>query len=129
MVVEFVCVRCGAKFTRERSRRGGNPPQVCEACKAARAHDYHVAYKRRQAEAKKPKKAAKPAKIVKRCRRCGRVFEEKRISLTKVANASEGYVEHRYCPNCLWKQRRAAQACDPRYIAVGGHGDILEAGR
>ena len=129
MVVEFVCVRCGEKFTRERSRRGGNPPQVCEACKAARAHDYHVAYKRRQAEAKKPKRPAKPAKIVKRCRRCGRTFEEKRLSLTKVANASEGYVEHRYCPSCRWKQRRAAQACDPRYTGVGGHGDILEAGR
>ena len=129
MVVEFVCVRCGEKFTRERSRRGGNPPQVCEACKAARAHDYHVAYKRRQAEAKKPKRPAKPAKIVKRCRRCGRTFEEKRLSLTKVANASEGYVEHRYCPSCRWKQRRAAQACDPRYIAVGGHGGILEEGR
>ena len=129
MVVEFVCVRCGEKFTRERSRRGGNPPQVCEACKAARAHDYRVAYKRRQAEAKKPKRPAKPAKIVKRCRRCGRTFEEKRLSLTKVANASEGYVEHRYCPSCRWKQRRAAQACDPRYIAVGGHGGILEEGR
>ena len=126
MVVEFVCVRCGEKFTRERSRRGGNPPQVCEACKAARAHDYHVAYKRRQAEAKKPKRPAKPAKIVKRCRRCGRTFEEKRLSLTKVANASEGYVEHRYCPSCRWKQRRAAQACDPRYVGVGGHGDVLE---
>lgn len=129
MVVEFVCVRCGEKFTRERSRRGGNPPQVCEACKAARAHDYHVAYKRRQAEAKKPKRPAKPAKIVKRCRRCGRTFEEKRLSLTKVANASEGYVEHRYCPSCRWKQRRAAQACDPRYTCVGGHGGILEEGR
>lgn len=133
MEVEFVCVRCGAKFTRERSRRGGNPPQVCEACKAARAHDYRVAARRRRNAEEKMKRAAarpvKPAKIVKRCRRCGRTFEEKRLSLTKVANASEGYVEHRYCPNCRWKQRRAAQACDPRYIAVGGHGGILEEGR
>lgn len=132
MVVEFVCVRCGEKFTRERSRRGGNPPQVCEACKVARAHDYKEAARRRRNAEEMMKRAAvgpaKPAKIVKRCRLCGRVFEEKRLSLTRIADTSEGYVEHRYCPNCRLKQRRAAQACDPRYIVVGGHGGILEDG-
>jgi hypothetical protein len=66
------------------------------------------------------------AKIVKKCRRCGRTFEEARLSPYKVLGSDDGYVEHRYCPSCRWKQRRAARACDPRYSGVGGHGDILE---
>ena len=66
------------------------------------------------------------AKIVKKCRRCGRTFEEARLSPYKVQGSDDGYVEHRYCPSCRWKQRRAARACDPRYTGVGGHGDILE---
>lgn len=69
------------------------------------------------------------AKIVKKCRRCGRTFEEARLSPYKVQGSDDGYVEHRYCPSCRWKQRRAARACDPRYSGVGGHGDVLEAGR
>ena len=66
------------------------------------------------------------AKIVKKCRRCGRTFEDARLSPYKVQGSDDGYVEHRYCPSCRWKQRRAARACDPRYAGVGGHGDILE---
>lgn len=136
MLGEFVCVLCGERFTREWNGHGGNRPRFCAKCKAEREHaakDVYRATKREKArearKAARAKKPAKPSKIVKRCRRCGRVFEEKRLSLTKVANASEGYVEHRYCPSCRWKQRRAAQACDPRYTAVGGHGGILEEGR
>ena len=68
------------------------------------------------------------AKIVKKCRRCGRTFEEARLSPYKVLGSDDGYVEHRYCPSCRWKQRRAARACDPRYSGVGGHGDILAEG-
>ena len=69
------------------------------------------------------------AKVVKKCRRCGRTFEEARLSPYKVQGSDDGYVEHRYCPSCRWKQRRAARACDPRYAEVGGHGDVLEVGR
>ena len=58
------------------------------------------------------------AKIVKKCRRCGHTFEEKRLSPIKVQASNESYVEHRYC----------ARACDPRYVGVGGHGDILAEG-
>ena len=68
------------------------------------------------------------AKIVKKCRRCGREFEEKRLSPIKVQASNESYVEHRYCPSCSWKMKRAARACDPRYSGVGGHGDILAEG-
>ncbi len=53
------------------------------------------------------------AKIVKKCRRCGHTFEEKRLSPIKVQASNESYVEHRYCP---------------RYVGVGGHGDILAEG-
>ena len=68
------------------------------------------------------------AKIVKKCRRCGHTFEEKRLSPIKVQASNESYVEHRYCPSCSWKMKRAARACDPRYSGVGGHGDILAEG-
>ena len=137
MLVEFTCERCGAKFTRERDRRGGKPPRVCEACKAARRHDYMAAFKdrerkRKQAEEMFMRAAARPvnpAKIVKKCRRCGKVFEDKRLRPYKMPNSDEGFVEHRYCPSCSWKMKRAARACDPRYVGVGGHGDVLEAGR
>jgi hypothetical protein len=70
-----------------------------------------------------------PEKIVKKCRRCGHTFEEKRLSLFKISTGDGGYVEHRYCPSCRWLQQRAARACDSRYVGVGGHGDVLEAGR
>ncbi|MBQ6339029.1 MAG: hypothetical protein IJI36_07795 [Kiritimatiellae bacterium] len=63
---------------------------------------------------------------MKKCSRCGRTFEEARLSPYKVQGSDDGYVEHRYCPSCRWKQRRAARLCDPRYVGVGGHGDILE---
>ena len=67
-------------------------------------------------------------KIVKKCRRCGRTFEEKLLSPTKVHASNESYVEHRYCPSCRWKMRRAARMCVSRYVGVGGHGDILAEG-
>lgn len=69
------------------------------------------------------------ASDVRTCRRCGRVFEEKPLKPYRMPTSAEGYVEHRYCPRCRWAQKRAARLCDPRYAGVGGHGDILEAGR
>lgn len=69
------------------------------------------------------------ARIEKKCRRCGRVFEEKPLKPYRMPTSDEGYVEHRFCPRCRGAQRRAARLFDPRYAGVGGHGDILEAGR
>ena len=66
------------------------------------------------------------ASDVRTCRRCGRMFDLKPY---KMPTSDEGYVEHRYCPSCRWAQKRAARACDSRYVGVGGHGDVLEAGR
>ena len=63
------------------------------------------------------------------CRRCGNVFEERYLKPHKIPTSDEGFVEHRYCPSCRWAQKRAARLCDPRYVGVGGHGDVLEAGR
>ena len=63
---------------------------------------------------------------VRKCRRCGMVFEEKHLKPYKMPTSDEGYVEHRYCPSCRWAQKRAARLCDPRYVGVGGHGDVLE---
>lgn len=57
------------------------------------------------------------AKIVKKCRRCGHTFEEKRMSPIKVQASNESYVEHRYCPSCSWKMKRAAA------IVYAAHGD------
>lgn len=68
------------------------------------------------------------AKIVKKCRRCGKVFEEKPMKPYRMPTSDEGYMEHRYCPSCRWAQKRAARLCDPRYVGVGGHGDILAEG-
>ena len=39
------------------------------------------------------------------------------------------YNPPRFCPACKAEKKRAARACDPRYTGVGGHGDVLEAGR
>ena len=136
MLGVFVCVLCGERFTREWNGHGGNRPRFCAKCKAERERAakevYRATAREKDREARKAasaKKPARPSKVVKRCRRCGRVFEEKRLSLYKISTGDGGYVEHRYCQACRWLQKRAARACDPRYTGVGGHGDILEAGR
>lgn len=36
------------------------------------------------------------------------------------------YFTHRYCPSCTWAMKRAMRSCDPRYVGVGGHGDVLD---
>ena len=136
MLAEFVCVLCGERFTREWNGHGGNRSRFCAKCKAERERAAKEVYRatarekaRETRKAARAKKPAKPSKVVKRCRRCGRVFEEKRLSLYKISTGDGGYVEHRYCQACRWLQKRAARACDSRYVGVGGHGDVLEGGR
>ncbi len=66
------------------------------------------------------------ARIEKKCRRCWKVCEERYLKPHKIPTSDEGFVGHRYCPSCRGAQRRAVRACDPRYVGVGGHGDVLE---
>ncbi|MBR4651843.1 MAG: hypothetical protein IKO72_00650 [Kiritimatiellae bacterium] len=69
-------------------------------------------------------------KVVKRCRRCGTVFAQTaRPRIYKISATAEAYTLFSYCYRCRRQMSRAARACDPRYTGVGGHGDILEAGR
>ena len=68
-------------------------------------------------------------KIVKKCRRCGHRFAQAaKPSLYQIIAASDGYVLRSYCKSCAWAMKRAARACDPRHVGVGGHGDILAEG-
>lgn len=65
--------------------------------------------------------------IVRRCRRCGREFSQRvkpRVGVVSIA--SDAYVLRSYCPRCTWMQARAARECDPRWVTVGGHGEIPE---
>lgn len=64
-------------------------------------------------------------KVVKRCRRCGRSFVERPMPKRTCSSLSALY-SHRYCPSCTWAMKRAMRSCDPRYVGVGGHGDVLE---
>lgn len=132
MVGEFVCVLCGKKFTREWSGHGGNRARFCDACRAdrKRASDHrnnvkwNAERKRQRAEAKKTVEASK---IVRRCRRCGKVFEQyAKPGLYSISAHSDAYVLRSYCKSCAWAMKRAARACDSRYVGVGGHGDVLE---
>lgn len=67
------------------------------------------------------------AKIVRKCRKCGQPFEQTaRPHLYKVSASSSPYVMRSYCPPCTSLISRAARLCDPRYVGVGGHGDVLE---
>lgn len=126
VTMEFTCKTCGAKFTREWN--GHVPvPSRCEKCKRETALE--CGRKWHAAKRAERKKARAENKVVKRCRRCGREFEERSLAPYKICNSDEGYVEHRYCPSCRWTQKRAAHLCDPRYVAVGGHGGFAEDGR
>ena len=115
---EFTCVECGAKFSRFYNPRS-HKPGICDECQHKKKVERD---RRRRAEMRDEH----PRCIVKKCRRCGRVFEDKRLKPYKMPTSDEGYVEHRYCPSCRWAQKRAARACDSRYVGVGGHGDVLE---
>ena len=132
MVGEFVCVQCGKKFSREWNGHGGNRPRLCAACIAERKR---ASNRRKSAEInvvrkRERREAAKAAKVVRKCRRCGKMFEQDaRPSLYAISAASDGYVLRSYCKSCAWVMKRAARACDSRYAEVGGHGDVLEAGR
>ena len=129
MLGEFVCVQCGKEFTREWSGHGGNCPRFCAACIAERKR---ASNRRRSAEInvvrkRERREAAKAAKVVRKCRRCGKMFEQDaRPNLTSISAHSDAYVLRSYCKSCAWAQKRAARACDSRYVGVGGHGDVLE---
>ena len=129
--MEFVCEMCGEKFAAVQKCKY-NPPRFCPACKAEKKRASNrrthvlVAAKRKLERAE----AAKAAKVVRKCRRCGKVFEQDaRPGLYAISAASDGYVLRSYCKSCAWVMKRAARACDSRYSGVGGHGDVLEAGR
>ena len=64
-------------------------------------------------------------KVVKRCHRCGRTFVERPMPKRTCSSLSAFY-SHRYCPSCTWAMKRAMRSCDPRYVGVGGHGDVLD---
>ena len=131
MLGEFVCDLCGQKFLHEENRHGGNQSRYCEPCRKERLRElkrgYNAKYK---AEAKRKRaEDRKAARLVRRCRRCGEEFvQDKRPRLVKISASSDSYVLRSYCPSCTWKMKRAARLCDPRYVGVGGHGDILAEG-
>lgn len=119
---EFTCVECGAKFSRFYNPRS-HKPGICDECQHKKKVERD---RRRRAEMRDEH----PRCIVKKCRRCGKVFEQDaRPSLYAISAASDGYVLRSYCKSCAWVMKRAARACDSRYAEVGGHGDVLEAGR
>ena len=126
MIMEFTCKTCGAKFTREWN---GRPPMPrrCETCKRETARELNRKWK--AAQTTKRKKARANNTVMKKCHRCGRMFEERPLPSTTISAADSPYFSHRYCPSCTWSMKRAARTCDPRYVGVGGHSDILETGR
>lgn len=129
MLAEFVCVLCGERFTREWNGHGGNRSRFCAKCKAERER---ASNRRQSAEInvvrkRERREAAKAAKVVRKCRRCGKVFEQDaRPKITSISAHSDAYVLRSYCKSCAWAMKRAARACDSRYVGVGGHGDVLE---
>jgi len=130
--MEFVCEMCGAKFEHDWKRRGGNRPRFGAACKAERRQASNQRAHKIRAEKRKAERAeaAKSNKIVRRCRRCGKMFEQTaRPRLLTIQVATDAYVLRSYCKSCSWAMQRAARACDSRYVGVGGHSDVLEAGR
>ena len=131
MLVEFTCVRCGAKFLHEPRKNGGLQARFCPACRRERLREQRQVHnKKLNAERKRQRAEARAAsRVVLKCRRCGTVFEQSaRPSMNKISSSSDAYVLRSYCPSCTWMMKRAARACDPRYSGVGGHSDILEYG-
>ena len=63
----------------------------------------------------------------KTCRRCGRTFTQPvAVSLN---GCSGGFIDFSFCPRCRDTIRDRARACDPRYVAVGGHAALGEVAR
>ena len=128
MTIKVTCEACGATFTRERDPSTNGPSfRLCDACKRARKRAcnracHAKARKKIQAE----RKSKAPKKVVKKCHRCGRTFVERPMSVKTISASNAPYYSHRYCPSCTWAMKRAMRSCDPRYVGVGGHGDILE---
>lgn len=131
MTIEVTCEQCGAKFTREYEPHKKGPRfRLCDACR----HERKLACNRKankavNAKRKAERAAAASAKVVKRCRRCGRTFEERPLSVKTISASNAPYYSHSYCPSCTWAMKRAMRSCDPRYVGVGGHGDVLDGAR
>lgn len=130
MTIKVTCEQCGAKFTREYEPSKNVPRfRLCNACKQERKRACNrKAHKALNAK-RKAERAAASAKVVKKCRRCGRTFEERPMSVKTISASNSPYYSHRYCPSCTWAMKRAMLSCDPRYVGVGGHGDVLDGGR
>lgn len=127
MTIKVTCEDCGATFTRERDPSKSGPRfRLCDACKRERKLACNRRAGAKERAKRKAERAAASAKVVKRCRRCGRTFEERPMSVKTISASNSPYYSHRYCPSCTWAMKRAMLSCDPRYVGVGGHGDILE---
>ena len=127
MTIKVTCEDCGATFTRERDPSKSGPRfRLCDACKRARKRAQDRACHAKERANQLAERAAASAKVVKRCRRCGRTFEERPMSVKTISASNSLYYSHRYCPSCTWAMKRAMRSCDPRYVGVGGHGDVLE---
>lgn len=130
MTIEVTCEQCGAKFTREYEPSRNVPRfRLCDACKQERKRACMRKSNKALSAKRKAERAAASAKVVKKCHRCGRTFVERPIPATTISAADSPYFSHRYCPSCTWSMKLAARTCDPRYVGVGGHSDILETGR
>ena len=129
MTIKVTCEDCGVTFSRERDPSTPGPSfRLCDACKRERK----LACSRKAHKAlnakRKAERAAASAKVVKKCHRCGRTFVERPMPKRTCSSLSALY-SHRYCPSCTWAMKRAMLSCDPRYVGVGGHGDVLDGGR
>ncbi len=122
MTIEVTCEQCGARFTRESDSKKGRRFRLCDACKYERKRKANKAVSAKR----KAERAAASAKVVKRCHRCGRTFEERPMSRNGISVSPSYYFTHRYCQSCTWAMKRAMRSCDPRYVGVGGHGDVLD---
>lgn len=129
MTIEVTCEQCGVRFTRERDSKKGRRFRLCDACKSERKLACQRKANKAVSAKRKAERAAASAKVVKKCRRCGRTFVERPMPSTTISAANAPYFSHRYCPSCTWAMQRAARTCDPRYVGVGGHGDVLDGAR
>lgn len=129
MTIEVTCEQCGAKFTREYEPSRNVPRfRLCDACKQERKRACMRKSNKALSAKRKAERAAASAKVVKKCHRCGRTFVERPMPKRTCSSLSALY-SHRYCPSCTWAMKRAMRSCDPRYVGVGGHGDVLDGAR